>query len=216
MSSKILPPDPARQVQTVTWPAAPGSADAVEPGPAGPIDPGDPSGTMQQDCARRVAEARAAGVLEGEERVRAQAAGELQAIVDRMAQNLAEMAVLRTRLRREAEGDVVRLALAIARRVLNREMAIDPEAMHGLVLAALEKLQSQEISRARVHPDLAGILRRSLSHLSSQQAPEVIADATLEKGALLLETTRGNLDASVETQLQEIERGLADRLRRSS
>ena len=45
-----------------------------------------------------------------------------------------------------------KLALAIARRVLRRELAVDPEALHGLVLAALEKLQGQEICRVRVHP----------------------------------------------------------------
>ncbi len=37
-----------------------------------------------------------------------------------------------------------------------------------------------------------------------------------EPGAVVFETERGNLDASVESQLQEIERGLADRLRRQS
>jgi len=33
---------------------------------------------------------------------------------------------------------------------------------------------------------------------------------------VLFETPRGNLDAGVESQLQEIERGLADRLRKQS
>ena len=35
-------------------------------------------------------------------------------------------------------------------------------------------------------------------------------------GAVIFETPRGNLDAGVESQLQEIERGLADRLRKQS
>jgi flagellar biosynthesis/type III secretory pathway protein FliH len=33
---------------------------------------------------------------------------------------------------------------------------------------------------------------------------------------VIFETRHGNLDASVDSQLQEIERGLADRLRRQS
>jgi flagellar biosynthesis/type III secretory pathway protein FliH len=32
----------------------------------------------------------------------------------------------------------------------------------------------------------------------------------------VFESARGNLDASIESQLQEIERGLADRLRKQS
>ena len=65
-------------------------------------------------------------------------------------------AVCASRLRAEAEADLVQLSLAIARRVLRRELAIDPEALHGLILGALEKLSGQEISRVRVHPGARG------------------------------------------------------------
>jgi flagellar assembly protein FliH len=41
-----------------------------------------------------------------------------------------------------------------------------------------------------------------------------VADASREPGAVIFETQRGNLDASIESQLQEIERGLTDRLGR--
>ena len=40
----------------------------------------------------------------------------------------------------------------------------------------------------------------------------LVADGTLERGAIVIETGRGNLDASLEAQLGEIGRGLADRL----
>ena len=41
-----------------------------------------------------------------------------------------------------------------------------------------------------------------------------IPDPSREVGSIVFETQRGDLDASVESQLNEIERGLADRLRR--
>ncbi len=66
---------------------------------------------------------------------------------------------------------MVRLALAIARRVLRRELAVDPDAMHGLVLGALEKLQSQEISRVRVHPSHAAQITAYLQEGSSRRLP---------------------------------------------
>ena len=44
---------------------------------------------------------------------------------------------------------------------------------------------------------------------------EVLTDPSCDPGSVIFETERGNLDASIETQLQEIERGLTDRLRRS-
>jgi flagellar biosynthesis/type III secretory pathway protein FliH len=42
----------------------------------------------------------------------------------------------------------------------------------------------------------------------------VVPDAARELGSVVFETERGSLDASVDTQLEEIERGLTDRLRR--
>jgi len=42
---------------------------------------------------------------------------------------------------------------------------------------------------------------------------EVVPEPRLERGAAIFETSRGSLDASVETQLDEIQRGLIDRIR---
>ena len=81
------------------------------------------------------------------------------------------------------------------------------------MLGALEKLGGQEISRVRVHPSHAALVTESLRQNSASAKVEVIADPSRDLGAVIFETPRGNLDASVESQLQEIERGLADRLR---
>src|SRR5206468_3414461 len=99
---------------------------------------------------------------------------------------------------------------AIARRVLRRELAIDPEALHGLVLGALEKLQGQELTRARVHPAHAALVSACLARAGGASPVEVLPDPAREPGSVIFETQRGNLDASIESQLQEIERGLAD------
>jgi len=216
MSSKLLEPDDPRALAPVVWrpaqPAAP-AAPSQPPPPAAP----DPmlAAAIAREWEAKVGEARAAGQREGEAAGRSRAAAELQPVIDRFGRAVTELAGMRAQLRREAEADVLQLALAIARRVLRRELALDPEALHGLVLGALEKLEGQEIARVRVHPSqaapVAAVLRQG-----SRPAVEVIADAVLEPGAAIFETTRGNLDASMETQLREIERGLADCLRRRS
>ena len=161
---------------------------------------------------QRVQEAHAAGMREGEAAGRSRAAAELKPVLDRMARTIEDLSQLRPKLRREAEADLIRLSIAIARRILRRELAVDPDAMHGLVLGALEKLQAQEISRVRVHPSHAALITQCLREMAAGSTPEVIPDPAREPGAIVFETHRGNLDASVESQLREIERGLADRL----
>ena len=171
---------------------------------------------LEREYEERVRAARAAGYAEGEAAGRGRAAAELQPVLQRLAKSVEEVGQLRARLRREAEADMLKLALAIARRVLRREMAVDPDAMHGLVLGALEKLQAQEVTRVKVHPSHAAQLRGWLQPQAGGRGIEVAADANCAPGDAIFETERGNLDASVDSQLQEIERGLADCLRRSS
>src|SRR5260370_386962 len=66
------------------------------------------------------------------------------------------------------------------------------------------------------HPSQAEMFAVCLQNAAGGRAVEVIADPHRDPGDAIFETQRGNLDASVESQLQEIERGLADRLRKQS
>ncbi len=93
-------------------------------------------------------------------------------------------------------------------------MTLDPESIEGLIRIALEKLQSRDVCRIRLHPDLEPAIRASMERFSNSQKVEVIADPSLQCGDVLFETAHGNIDASIEAQLREIERGFADRLQR--
>lgn len=165
---------------------------------------------------RRVDEARVAGLREGEAAGRAHATADIQAITERSARAVADLAAYRPNLRKHAEADTVKLALAIARRVLRREIAADPDALRGLVVAALEKLQAQEVARVKANPGQAPQIAACLRSVAPSLRIEVMPEPSLPSGALLFETNHGTLDASVESQLQEIERGLTDRLQRRS
>jgi len=217
MSSKVRQPDDTSGVEPLIW----RQMHASGPAHLG-IPDDDPTASrerlaqLQQQYEQRARDAHAAGKREGEAAGRQRAVAELQPVIDRLARSIEEIGGLRARLRSEAEADLVQLSLAIARRVIRRELAIDPEALHGLVLGALEKLNGQEISRVRVHPAHAALVTESLRQNSASIKVEVIADPSRPLGTVIFETQRGNLDASVDSQLQEIERGLADRLRRHS
>jgi flagellar assembly protein FliH len=171
---------------------------------------------IEQQCEQRVAEARAAGLRDGEASSRTRAAAEVQPVLEKLARSIDDLAQIRGRLRKQAEGDVIKLSLAIARRVLRRELAIDRDAMRGLVMAALEKLQAQEICRVRTNPAQAAAIAACLRESASNAKVEVIPDGSLQPGGVVFETNQGNLDASVDSQLAEIERGLADHMRRQS
>ena len=167
---------------------------------------------LKQALEQQVASAREAALREGEARGRAQAEAALRPVVDRMNASILEVLAHKPRLRKQVEEEAVRLSVAIARRILRRELSVDATALQGLVQVALERAGRQERHRIIVHPDQVAPVRAALVQLAGQ-AIEVVPDASRPLGTVILETARGSVDASIDTQLQEIELGLADRLK---
>jgi flagellar assembly protein FliH len=157
-------------------------------------------------------ESYAEGVRAGEAAAKAAAAGELKQAVQTLADSVVEISRSRAEILRRAEGDVVRLSIEIARRILHRELTLNTSALEALIRAALEKLQAQEVYRVRIHSGQEELMRSCLEKSGRSASVEVISDPSQPVGGAVFEINSGVLDASVETQLREIELGLTDRL----
>lgn len=212
MASRILTESAA--VQPVPW----SKICAPEPGPAR-SNPPDDQGPLRARIAELETEVEAksrqsyeAGCRAGAESAGRQMEAEVRASVQRLADTITDLAQTRAETIRRAEADTVRLSIEIARRVLHRELTADHDALEALIKAALEKLQSQEVYRVRVHPDQERVMKACLDQSSRGQAVTLVPDPVLAKGGVVFEISRGAMDASVETQLAEIERGLIDQL----
>ena len=161
----------------------------------------------------RVREAHEAGRREGEAEGRNSAMKSVREELERIAESAVALSELQPKLRKEAEFELVKLAIAMARRILHREVTADPDALRGIVATALGKLEGHEIYSIRVCPRHEIWLREMLTNSRSRPRIEVKADDSLPPGGMIFETNRTRLDVSVAAQLDEIERGLADRLR---
>jgi flagellar assembly protein FliH len=155
------------------------------------------------------------GFQDGQGAARKELEAELDTMAVRLARTIEELSGMRQRFRHEAEEEVIALALAIARRILHRELTVAPEALLGLLKAALQKIEAREVQRVHVRPEDVPLVQQHLDQMGLPQRVELIADPALERGAIILDSSRGALDASVETQLAEIERGFADLVRRA-
>ncbi len=161
---------------------------------------------LRSESEKRIQEAHAAGKRVGETAAREALALNVDAEIERIRQLTKGVLASAPALRKQAESDLVRLAVAIARRILHRELSIDPDALLGLTKAALSKIDGREIQTIRTHPDNVALLGRILEQNRNQRKIEISGDARLDRGALVIETARGQMDASVETHLEEIER----------
>src|SRR3981081_3500726 len=147
------------------------------------------------------AEARLAWKQELEERI----VGERTAVVKACKEFVRE----RARYFAGVEAEVVKLALAIAARVLHREATLDPLLLTGVVRVALEKVAEDNATVLRV-PVGAVEMWREVFAASPESSLQVVGDERLAAGECVLDTNVGRVELGVSAQLEEIERGFFD------
>lgn len=209
MLSKVLKGADAQRVQPMSFVDT--SASATSPQRAGAADAADQKYLMEK--IRRLEGELAAAEKAGFERGRSEgeeaARAALVPVIERLNGSLAEIAALRPELRRRAEKDTVELALKIAKRVLHRELSVDVNALNALARVVFDRLTRAESWELTVHPRFADAVREALP-----AQVRIETDASCELGTLRVRYEDGAIDASVDQQLMEIGRGIADRLSR--
>jgi flagellar assembly protein FliH len=210
MLSRVVPAAGAGGIRAAVFPSV-----SEPPGPG--YEPPPPAGetlplrekirALEAQLAAARSEAFESGRQQGDRQARA----ELQPVSERLSASVADLARIRQDLRRRAERDVVQLALLIARRVLHREMNVDENALNALARVAFDRMARSESYSVTVHPRFATAIRESLP-ASQASRVTIETDPACAPGTLIFHSAEGVIDASVETQLEEINRGLTDRL----
>ena len=155
-------------------------------------------------------EAFQAGFAEGERTGNENAMRQMQGAIASFGQAAHELTSVKPRLRAEAERELVALSLAIARRIIHRELHVDPTTVLAIVRACLQEFDRVEIQCLTVSPE---DLEAVAAYFRENPVPnlKLVADPSVSRGGAVFQTNQGELDARIETQLQEIEYGLADR-----
>jgi flagellar assembly protein FliH len=117
----------------------------------------------------------------------------------------------RTKYFAGVESEIVRLALAIATRVLHREAKLDPLLLAGVVKVALEKVAKDSSVVLRVSASEVERWRDAFA-ANQESALKLVGDERLGASECVLETNVGRVELGVSAQLEEIERGFFDLL----
>lgn len=225
MSSKVFDADAwPEEVAPIRWRMAEQEQSTIGPRPSSPERSGphsmEPPGIPPAEVEAQLAAAYQKGLEEG--RQQAQAAAQeaarqqLAPVLEHLASAAQQVTTAGARIRKESEAILVKLAIAIARRTLHREIQTDPEAILGLVRSAFDRLDARETHQLRLAPSEASMVNQQRGSLSLPERLKIVADPALPPGSAIFETSRGEMDASVMTQLDEIERGFADLVQRRS
>jgi flagellar biosynthesis/type III secretory pathway protein FliH len=144
------------------------------------------------------AEGRAAGHQEG--------IAETTAAALAMGEALRELHELRAQMADELERDAVELALALAAKILAGAFEAQPEHVLDVVRGALRRVADRRRIVVLVDPQDLEVVRGAAENLQAQaggiELCEVQADRRVGRGGAVVRTAEGEIDATVETQLQ--------------
>jgi flagellar assembly protein FliH len=153
---------------------------------------------------RGIEEGRALGRQEALEQQRAALTGLSQTLVEMLRQ----VESVRDALLDEAQRDVIRLALAIARRVTRRLGERDADVLRANAADAERLAVSRRDLRISVHPSQLDLMRQTLAELQVNfpklRHAEVTADETVAPGGCRVHTAGGVIDADLDVQVQRI------------
>lgn len=157
---------------------------------------------------------------EGQAQREAQAAIQIAAERERARQaaELIESFTLeRDRYLQNVEHEVVKLALAVAARILRREAQMDPLLLTGAVRVALGQLSGSTQVRLRVPTSELELWSEAIALVPKLSVkPSVTVGEGMRLGDCVIETELGSVDLGIRAQLGEIERGFFDRAGGSS
>ncbi len=236
MSSRVLTTEGKQEVRPIHWAMALGVAvnaspqdEAAQAGEDSPTRP-EPEidaalqriqvlerriQELEQDLPRKYESGRAEGYKLGREQGIAEGSAEASQhwnpLLERLSQTIADLGTFRARFRRESEPELLKLSMAVAKKILRREVSVDPFALLGVLKAALESINQAELLQVRLHPTDSETLKARIEEMELPASVAVLGDPAIARGEIRVETKRGTVEAGIQAQLAEIENGFADR-----
>jgi flagellar assembly protein FliH len=153
-------------------------------------------------------EAFAKGYEEGERVGRQIGEKMIETVVKRYDRNITQLAEAQKQLFESMETQTVQLALVIARKIVQRELTMDPDLVAALAAVALKRVAGHQSIALRVSRHDFARVRVAVG--SVNPAVVVKDDATLERGDFVVETGQTFLDGRVSSQIDAIGKALFD------
>lgn len=185
--------------------------------PAGEGGTENESGVDYEEAAKEAAsEAYRQGYEAGRDEASKKSRDEFERRIGEISEDFSsltrEFAAEVARYDQDFEKAIVTLALAVARRVVAREIEADEGAVLARSREAIRKIIGVEKIKIHVSPSDEEYIREHRNELSTyaDSVKEIVieADSKVERGGCVIESDLGNIDARVSTQFELIEEAL--------
>jgi len=194
------------------------SSDPVCPDSVGGLDEPRPLGRKAALTAREREErayhngftdGKAQGINDGEDKGFELGTQKIEPLISSIKEALIQLDAIRKDTYQQVEKEVVDLALAIAQKVICREISTDPETVVCVAKEALAKVDDPGKIKIKMNPSDLQFINETQYQLSNLIADvnhvTFEAEESIQSGGCIIETELGEIDARIEKQLQAVE-----------
>jgi flagellar biosynthesis/type III secretory pathway protein FliH len=171
------------------------------------IEAPQPSLLPSIDVAQLEKKAFEDGFRQGEKVGVENAERKMNGIMKRYSETILEIGKLKPALYAQAEREIVKLAIEIAKKIVHREIRDDPEIIQTLIKVALSHVTDKSAVTARINPIDYTYIHEQNVNLSQTEGRDItlVSDKSIERGGCMIETVCGDIDARIEEQFREVE-----------
>jgi len=183
------------------WEVVELAASASRDAPAEPDPQAELAALREAARAEGYTEGMAAGRVEGE-----QACGRMKQLAESFSSTLDNLDF-------RLADMVLELALDVARQVVAGELAARPERILDVVNLALKQMaETSREARLLLNPDDAALVRPHLDQVLDKNRLRIVEDARIVRGGCLIETSQGDLDATLPARWRQVVQVLGSNL----
>jgi len=154
-------------------------------------------------------EAYEKGFAQGEKAGRELGEKRLDSVIKSFNGVLKEVKRLKETLYQESEQEMLRLVLAIARRVIQKEVSTDREIILNIIKSALKYVADQGEITIRLNPsDLEFATQHKEENMKEMRNVIIEGDEEIQRGDAVIKSNRGTIDCGIEKHLQMVEEKL--------
>ncbi len=208
-------PHEACEIEEFVDVSEPGEMAAREPGP---LKNTAPAVLNAEEPERIEKEAYRRGFEAGEKQRQEQADEEMkqetEPLMKLLESTVEELKKEKESFYHENEFYIVKLAIEIAKRIIQTELSQNPEILLYVVREALKRISNKGRIVIQTHPDDLNLLRKNHdfmeNHVIVFDHVDFITTGKIQRGGCLIESESGIVDAQLDVQLEKIEQSLLE------
>ncbi len=133
---------------------------------------------------------------------------ELAAMAEALKKLLLEVENIRRSILERGEARVLNLVIAVARKIIRQEMATDRDVILGVLREAVKNVLDRDRIKIRLNPldheRMSKLTPALIAGFEGIRSIALEADEAIGPGGAVIETAFGEIDATIEQQLEEI------------